>query len=170
MKYINKFVFITPMVVLAFLFAIPVDAQTQQTQERLVKCADQSTVYSVDQKAKKAKTFPDVQTFYSYGYEFAQIETIICESGLPYKLAGIVPNKSGEGFRLIKKKGDPSVFQCVHKNSYKVCDKISNEKEAVRLFGPTWSKQVYETNESTLDMLVWHWKKPTSLATASVKK
>lgn len=168
MKYTKNIAFILPMVVLTLLFAAPVDAKTKQVTERLVKCDSDRSVYLV-QDNKTARVFPDPQTFYSYGYEFAKIDTMKCDPALPFKMLGEVPNKNGEGFRLIKKNGDPSVFQCAYKNSYKLCDKIPNEKEAIRLFGANWPKQVYETNESTLDMLVWHWKKPAALKTASTK-
>ncbi len=168
MKNINKIGLIVPSLMLLLVVAVPVDAQTKQAKERLVKCENEATIYSVIDD-KTAKAFPDAQTFYSYGHEFTKVETLPCETGLPFKMNGKMQNKHGKGFRLVKKIGDPAVFQCAYKNSYFLCDKVANEQEAEKQFGKNWPKQVYETQASTMDMLVWHWKKQNIVTAAATK-
>lgn len=158
MKKFNKIRLISRIVLFGLLFGVNVSAQTEPIMNRLMKCEGQAAVYSVDLN-NSARVFIDAQTFFSYGYEFSQIQNVVCDSKIPFKLIGTVENKNGFRFRLLKKVDDPAVFQCVYKTSYYLCDKIPNEQEAMRLFGSNWSSQVYETSDRALDMLVWHWVK-----------
>lgn len=149
-------------------FALPADAKTVVVKEQLVKCETNPAVYLV-QNGKTAQIFPDKQTFFSYNYQFDQVSTIACDPEIPFKIKGDVPNKFGKGFRLIKKVKDPAVFKCEYKNSYAICDKIANAQEAEKEFGANWPQQIYETHATTMDMLVWHWKKETMITKASSK-
>lgn len=114
-----------------------------QTQARLVKCPNEPAVYLINE-FQRAKRFTDEQTFYSYGYQFSQVEIVRCEPNLPYVQDGDAINRHGFGFRLMKKINDPRVFQCPQN---KTCTHITSEQEAVHLFGSTWTRQIYETPE-----------------------
>ena len=151
-------VFPISMIMLIFTMALPSEAKQKSEPDQLVSCVDNSAVYLVQNK-KYGKVFPDEQTFYSYGYTFDQVQTIDCSSELPFQLMGTVDNQFGTGFRLMKKVNDPSVFACELKQSYYLCEKVSNAEQATEQYGSNWPKQIYNTQASSMDMLVWHWLK-----------
>jgi len=104
----------------------------------VLKCPSEPQIYSVT-SATAIKLFPDEQTFYSWGYSFADVKTIPCDRLDNYTVSGTWTFERAD--YLVKFRGQSAIYTL---DNDKYLRLIPNEYTARQMYGSHWRAKIHE--------------------------
>lgn len=107
----------------------------------VIRTEGSPTIYYIDTDGTR-RPFVDAQTFFSYGYSFADV-TLVTGATLP-KLAVGLPMLPKPGVVLVKIQSDPRVYWLEQSEGVTTLRWVASEDVATGMFGTVWSTFVID--------------------------
>ncbi|MFZ2681770.1 MAG: hypothetical protein WAZ14_01615 [Patescibacteria group bacterium] len=117
-------------------------AEEESDSNKLIKLASSDAVYVIGDDGKR-HPFPNEVTFTSWGYSFADVETVDSTTMASYLIGGSVTVKPGT--YLVKIQSVPKVYAVAPNRTLRW---IYTEDIAIELFGEQWASEVIDVSDA----------------------